>query len=138
MSFTPTHRELEEAGDLLGDLVKEGRRLTHRENNTITRIQEMREEAAARNLGIAQRAMAKLEWRPIGSVALITRCTCSACGATSKLFGGFGVDMRRECDSATRMVMTQVLDPAYTKRTAYTMTVTQACMSCLDSFGFKE
>lgn len=136
MSFDPSSTELLEAGDLLGDLIREGRKLTWKENSSLSRIQEMREEAAARNLAIAQRAMAKLEWRPVGSVALINRCTCAGCGARSQSFVSFGVDMRRACDSATRMVMTTVLDPAYAKRTAYTSSVTPACIECLESFGF--
>lgn len=132
--FTPTLKEISDTPDL-ADLLEEGRRLMRRDSAS-DRIRAMQDESAARSLLAAQRAMEKFQWRPKASVALINRCTCSGCGEEINLFAGFGVEMYRNSDQSTRIVMTPVLDPAWPKATHFTHTVTSACSSCLADHGF--
>lgn len=132
--FTPTLKEISDTPDL-ADLLEEGRRLMRRDSAS-DRIRAMQDESAARSLLAAQRAMEKFQWRPKASVALINRCECSGCGSFLDLFAGFGVEMYRNSDKATRIVMTPVLDPAWPRATHFTETVTAACASCIEDQGF--
>ena len=136
MTFEPTPDEIAEAGDLLQDLLTQGRKVLRSKEGQRSRIQEQLAESASRSALAAQRALERLQWRPRASVALINRCTCAGCGTSFRLFAGFGVSMFRNSDSAERLVMTPVLDPAFKHETHYTDSVTAACISCIERVGF--
>ena len=135
MAFDPTNSEILAHRDLF-DLIREGRKILYKENNTVAHIRELQEQAAARNLAATQKMMEKLAWRPRASVALFNQCLCGGCGESTTLFAGFGVEMYRRSDEAVRLVMTGSLDPAYLRSIHYTSTVTQACINCVWDYGF--
>lgn len=136
--FNPSFTERVEAGDLLSDLIEQGRKLQRKEDRMPLRIKEMQDAMAARNLAAAQRVMDRMQWRPRHAIALTTTYVCASCLSRTRLFSGFGVSMFRHLDGSERIVMTGCLDPAYPRETRETITPTQACIACLPERGFDE
>lgn len=134
--FEPTPDEIEQAGDLLQDLLAQGRKIMRSKEGQRSRIQEQLAEAASRSALAAQRALDRLQWRPRASVALVNRYSCRGCGTSWKQFSGFAVSMYRNSDQSERLVMTPVLDPAFKHETHYTESEVQACLKCLPDHGF--
>lgn len=136
--FNPTFSERAEAGDLLGDLIMQGRKMMRAEDKMPLRIKELQDLQAARNLAAAQRVMDRMQWRPRASIALMTTFVCASCMGRTRLFSGFGVSMFRNVDGAERIVMTGCLDEAYPREVRETTTPTQACNACIQERGFDE
>lgn len=134
--FEPTQDEILSAGDLLQDLLTQGRKALRSKEGQRTRIQEQLAESAARSALAAQRALDRMQWRPRASVALINRCICDTCHTETRVFAGFGVSMFRNMDGAERLVMTPMLDNGFKHETHYTDTVTPACIACVQAMGF--
>jgi hypothetical protein len=134
--FEPSRNEVEEAENLLASLLTQGRAILRSPEGHAQRIREQIEEAAARSAAASALALARLQWRPRKSIALLNLCTCQHCGAKSTVFAGFGVLMYRNSDSAERIVMTPQLDTAFPRDTHWMETITAACASCLGERGF--
>jgi hypothetical protein len=134
--FTPSREEVSEAENLLAQLLQQGHSIVHSPAGHAARIREQQEEAALRSAAASAMALARLQWRPRASVALLNQCTCQCCGRHSTRFEGFGVLMYRNSDSSERIVMTPQLDTAFPRRTHQIATVTAACPDCLTQLGF--
>jgi hypothetical protein len=100
------------------------------------RIREQLQESAQRSAAASAIALARLQWRPKTSVALLNLCTCQHCGTSQTVFAGFGILMYRNSDASERIVMTPQLDTAFPRDTHYMETITAGCPSCLPSRGF--
>ena len=135
--FEPSQQEILEHEDLFTQLLSEGRKLMRTPEAHRSRLDEQRDFVAARAARAAAQAMEKLQWRPRLAIAMIARCTCSNCGSETRAFAGFGVQMVRNSDQATRIVMAQCLDQAYPRETRFTDTITPACMACVSALGFE-
>lgn len=139
MSFDSSFSEIADAEATLMSLVINGRALhkeEREESKTIKSIREMQEANAQRSLMAAQRAMERLQWRPVTSIALVHTYVCRNCAGTMRLHAGFGVLMKRAVDQAERILMTECLDQAYPKEIHHTRSHNAACPSCLPALGF--
>lgn len=134
--FEPSRSEVLEAENLLASLLTQGRAILRSPAGHAERIREQMEEAAARSAAASALALARLQWRPRKSIALLNICTCEQCASRTTQFAGFGVLMYRNSDNATRIVMTPRLDQAFPLDTHYIETLTAACPACLPSLGF--
>lgn len=134
--FEPTRDEVAHAEDMLMSLLTQGREILHSPKGHAERIKEQQEEAALRSAQASAAVLARLQWRPRASIALINLCSCQTCKSSRSLFAGFGILMYRNADDSSRIVMTPQLDPAYPRQTHYTQTITAACADCLSQFGF--
>ena len=135
--FEPSREELADAEDLFSSLLAEGRSLLRTPEAHRTRLEEQQAFIAARAARAAAASMARLQWRPQTSVALINRYTCINCGSETHLFAGYAVEMRRNSDASTRLLRTACLDQAYPRETHYLDTGVQACSLCLPAQGFE-
>jgi hypothetical protein len=134
--FEPSRTEVAEAEELLASLLTQGHSIMRSPAGHAARIKEQIEEAALRSAAASAIALARLQWRPQASIALLNVCTCQQCHTKQTQFAGFGVLMTRNSDAAERIVMTPQLDPAFPRRTHYTATITAACVYCLPESGF--
>lgn len=134
--FEPSREEVADAEALLQSLLTQGRKEYYSPKSQAERIRAQQEELALRSAAASAAALARLAWRPQASIALLNVCTCVECGSRQTHFEGYGVLMTRQTDSATRIVMTPVLDEAFPRRTHYTETHLPACAACLPRHGF--
>lgn len=134
--FDPSPQTLRDTADLFTTLIKQGRKIVYEESLTVKRIREMQEEASARNLAAAQRALDRMQWRPRASIALVHVYTCQGCGTQSRVLAGFGVSMHRRSDSAERILMCSSPDEGYAKEVHETHSTVSVCSACLASQGF--
>lgn len=135
--FEPSSSELAAAGDLLSDLLREGRALLRTPEAHRSRLEEQQAEAAARGAAQAARMMERMQWRPRASVAMVTVCTCSSCGGETQTFAGFGVAMFRNSDHSERIVMTHGLDKAWPRETHVIHSTADSCITCMVAEGFE-
>lgn len=138
MSFIPTPSDLEQAGDLLSDLVLQGRAIgaERAHNDTARDFARRLLELSDASLAKQAAAMAKLTWRPRATVAFINHCACTNCANEWNVFAGFGVEMYRTFDNATRTIMSPVCDPAYPKEIRTMTSPQRFCVECIDQCGF--
>ena len=135
--FEPSAHEIQAAGDLLSDLLREGRALMRTPEAHKSRLEEQQAEAAARGAAQAARMMERMQWRPRASVAMVTVCTCKVCGNEARTFAGFGVAMFRNSDQSERIVITQGLDKDWPRETHVIHSTADSCLTCMVAEGFE-